>query len=165
MRTLDRKSEKSSRTISDPMMTQEKFDELKNKLERLKKSQPKAASEVSRLAELGDFSENTEYQMAKWKLRGINYSILRLEAELERAEIIPTNKFSSTVQIGHIVTVLKDGKETIYRILGSSESDPKNGVISYNSPIGLALMHHKVGDVVEIKLVNKIVEYKILKIE
>ena len=85
MRTLDRKPTKLSQAISDPMMTQDKFLQLKNKLNRLKKSQPFAASEVSRLAELGDFSENTEYQMAKWKLRGINYGILRLEAELDKA--------------------------------------------------------------------------------
>ena len=65
MRTLDRKPTKLSQTISDPMMTQNKFDELKNKLERFKKSQPFAASEVSRLAEIGEFAENMEYQMPK----------------------------------------------------------------------------------------------------
>ncbi len=165
MRTLDRKPTKLSQTVSDSMMTQEKFDELKNKLKRLKRSHPKAASEVSRLAELGDFSENTEYQMAKWKLRGINYGILRLEAELDRAQIIPSNQQRDLVQIGHRVTVQCEDKKMVYKILGSSETDPKNGIISHLSPIGTALLGGKIGDEVEIKLVNKIVKYKIIKIE
>ncbi len=165
MRTLDRKPTKLSQAVSDPMMTQDKFDELQNKLARLKTSQPKAASEVSRLAELGDFSENTEYQMAKWKLRGINYGILRLEAELDRAIIIPTKRDNNTVQIGHSVTVRNGEKTFVYQILGSSESDPKNGIISYTSPIGLVLMEKKVGDIAELKLASKIVKYEILKIE
>ncbi len=165
MRTLDRKLTKSSQAVSDPMMTQEKFDELKNKLERLKKSQPFAASEVSRLAELGDFSENMEYQMAKWKLRGINYGIMRLEAELDRAEIIPSNQQTDSVQIGHLVTVQCGEKKIVYKILGSSETDPHNGIISHLSPIGTALLGSKVDDEVEIKLINKIIKYKIIKIE
>lgn len=165
MRTLDRKPTKLSQAVSDPMMTQEKFDELKIKLERLKKSQPKAASEVSRLAELGDFSENTEYQMAKWKLRGINYGILRLEAELDRAQIIYSSQQRDSVQIGHSVTVLNDKKEITYQILGSSETDPQKGIISHLSPIGSALLGHSIGDTVEIKLTNKNVIYKIIKIQ
>lgn len=165
MRTLDRKPTKLSQTISDPMMTQNKFDELKNKLERLKKSQPFAASEVSRLAELGDFSENMEYQMAKWKLRGINYGILRLEAELDRAEIIISNQQRDLIEIGHRVTVQCGDKKMVYEILGSSETDPQNGIISHLSPIGTALLGSKIDDEVEIKLANKIVKYKIIKIE
>lgn len=165
MRTLDRKIDKIPRPSSDPLMTQAKFDELKRKLDKLKNSQPKAAAEVSRLAELGDFSENAEYQMAKWKLRGINYNILKIQAELDKAEIISNNHSNKSVQIGHRVTVLKDGKEIEYQILGSSESDPKNGIISYTSPIGLALMNHSVGDEIEVKLTSKNIFYKILKIK
>lgn len=165
MRTLDRKTTKLSHALSDPMMTQEKFNELKNKLVRLKASQPKAASEVSRLAELGDFSENTEYQMAKWKLRGINYGILRLEAEIDKAIIIPTQRNNNCVQIGHKVTIENGDKVLVYQILGSSESDPKQGIISYASPIGHVLMNKTVGEIAELKLANKVVRYKILKIE
>jgi transcription elongation factor GreA len=166
MRTLDRKPGKFTQTTFDPMMTQEKFDELKNKLERLKKiSQPKAASEVSRLAELGDFSENTEYQMAKWKLRGINNSILTIDNQLQQAIIIPSNQQSDTVCIGHRVTLQDGDKKKTYQILGSSETSPQKGIISHNSPIGSAILGHRVGDVVEIKLANKDVKYKIMKIE
>lgn len=165
MRTLDRKPSHQAKTPRDPMMTQEKFLQLQNKLDRLKKSHPFAASEVSRLAELGDFSENAEYQAAKWKLRGINYAILTLESELHEAEIIPSNSQQNTVQIGHGVTVQSGEKIATYQILGSSETDPTRGVISHLSPIGIALLGHKIGDVVEVKLANKNVEYKIINIE
>jgi transcription elongation factor GreA len=165
MRTLDRKPSHLAKTPRDPMMTQEKFLQLKNKLDRLKKSHPFAASEVSRLAELGDFSENAEYQAAKWKLRGINYNILTLESQLHEAEIIPSNKQQNTVQIGHNVTVQCGDKIATYQILGSSETDPTRGVISHLSPIGIALLGHKIGDVIEVQLANKNIKYKINNIE
>lgn len=165
MRTLDRKPSHQAKTPRDPMMTQEKFLQLKNKLDRLKKSHPFAASEVSRLAELGDFSENAEYQAAKWKLRGINYGILTLESELQEAEIIPSNNQQNTIQIGHRITVQNGEKIATYQILGSSETNPTRGVISHLSPIGMAIIGHKIGDIVDVKLADKTVKYKILKIE
>ncbi|EKD43699.1 MAG: Transcription elongation factor [uncultured bacterium] len=165
MRTLDRKPSHLAKTPRDPLMTQDKFAQLQNKLDRLKKSHPFAASEVSRLAELGDFSENAEYQAAKWKLRGINYNILTLESQLHEAEIIPSNSQQNTVQIGHNVTVQSGEKIATYQILGSSETNPTSGIISHLSPIGIALLGRGIGDVVEVKLANKTVRYKILKIE
>ncbi len=165
MRTLDRKPSHQAKTPRDPMMTQVKFVQLQNKLDRLKKSQPFAASEVSRLAELGDFSENAEYQMAKWKLRGINYAILTLESEIQEAQIIPSNDQQDSIQVGHIVTVQNGDKISIYQILGSSETNPQRGVISHHSPIGIALLGHKVGDVVVVNLASKNVEYKIINIK
>lgn len=148
----------------DPHLTEEKFIELKNKLERLKKySRPQASEEVKRLALDGDFSENHAYQMAKGRLRGINQHILDIEDHLKRAIIIKP-KQSDSVQLGSQVTVETDGKTKTFLILGSSETNPSAGVISHNSPIGSALMGKKIGDKIKIKLANKIVEYKILKI-
>jgi len=165
MRTLDRKPSHLAKTPRDPLMMQDKFAQLQNKLDRLKKSHPFAASEVSRLAELGDFSENAEYQAAKWKLRGINYNILTLESQLHEAEIIPSNSQQNTVQIGHNVTVQSGEKIATYQILGSSETNPTSGIISHLSPIGIALLGRGIDDEVEVKLANKTVRYKILKIE
>ena len=145
-------------------MTQVKFDELEAKLRKLKEVRPHAAQEVARLAELGDFSENVEYQLAKGRLRGINSGILKLERQLNDAEIIAPNKKTDTVQVGHTVTIECNGKLKIYQILGSSETKPEKGIISHNSPIGSALLGHGVGDCVKIKVGEKEVEYKIIKI-
>lgn len=159
-----RKPGKFSQIPTDPMMTEVKLTELKNELEKLKHIRPQAAAEVARLAELGDFSENAEYQLAKGRLRGINNAILRIDNQINNAMII-TNDRNDTVQIGHALTVEYDGKQKTFQILGSSETDPSRGIISHNSPIVTALIVHRVGEVVKIKLANREVEYKIVKIE
>src|SRR5438132_966782 len=124
-----RKPGKFSNLPADPLMTREKLGELQNKLARSKKQRPEAAAEVARLAELGDFSENAEYQLAKGRLRGINNNILKLDHQINQAIIIEPDKKANSVQVGHTVTVERDGKEKNYLILGSSESKPERGVI------------------------------------
>lgn len=146
-----RKPTQFSELKHDPVMTKAKFVELTQELEHLKAVRPPAAAEVARLAELGDFSENAEYQLAKGKLRGINNAILRLETHINQAEIIaPTTQ--GTIQVGSTVVVEVDGKQKTYQILGSSETSPEQGIISYHSPIGEALIGHRVGDTVPVKM-------------
>src|SRR3989344_1347139 len=115
-----------------------------------------------RLAEMGDFSENAAYQMAKGRLRGINQKILELEDQLSHAELIKSGSDTGTVQLGNKVTIEINGGEKSYRILGSSETDPKQGVVSYSSPMGTALMGRAVGDRVKIKLADKEMECRIV---
>lgn len=166
MRVPYRTPGKFSQLKQDPFITKNKFNELKNKLDKLKNtSRPEAAKEVSRLAELGDFSENAEYQLAKSKLRGINNAILKIEHQLNQAIIIKYKEDTGIIDIGHKVTIENNGKQKTYLILGSSETNPQKGIISYNSPLGTALIGHEVGETVTLKLSNKEIEYKILKIE
>lgn len=163
MRTLDRKPGKYGQIKTDPFLTLDKFQELERQLERLKKSQPAAAAEVARLAEMGDFSENFAYQHAKGRLRGINQRILELEHKLNQAEVIQPSRMD-TVELGHTVTVECDGAQKTFQILGSTETDPRRGVISHNSPIGAALLGHKIGDVVRVNIAHKEREYQIISI-
>jgi len=150
----------------DPNITEEKYNELNNKLERLKKfSRPTAAAEVRRLAEMGDFSENAAYQIAKGRLRGINQRILDIEDHLKNAVIIKLAKNINTIRLGCKVTVEANNKIKTYLILGSAETNPAEGIISHNSPIGSALIGKKTGDIVKVKLNDKEAEYKIIKID
>ncbi|HSR89583.1 MAG TPA: GreA/GreB family elongation factor [Candidatus Udaeobacter sp.] len=161
-----RKPGKYSQIKSDPLLTEGKILELQNKLDRLKNfTRPKAAEEVKRLAELGDFSENVEYQLAKGRLRGINDNILKIENQLKNAVVIPNQKHTDTVELGHKVTIQNERGVVTFQILGSVETNPQQGIISHNSPIGAALMGHKVGEIIKIKTNTKEVEYKIIKIE
>ena len=153
------------RTKRDPFITKEKFIELQNKLERLKKSRPALIEEVQRLAQMGDFSENAAYQMAKGKLRGLNQRILEIEDQINHAEIIEPTNDKDVVRVGHKVTIEINGRQKTYQILGSSESDPSRGIISRNSPLGEALLGGRVGDSVDVRLAGKSVEYKIIEIE
>mgnify|MGYP001617736165 FL=1 len=149
----------------DLLITEQKLGELKKELEKLKITRPKAAAEVSRLAELGDFSENAEYQHAKGRLRGINSAMIKLEHQINHAEVIKLNDKKNVVEIGHTVTISGEKKKKTYQILGSTESKPEKGIISRHSPIGSALLGHKVGDEITVKLANKEVKYKIIMIE
>ena len=164
MRVPYRKPGKYGQMKSDPLMTKEKFAELEDKLAKLKEKRPQAAAEVKRLAELGDFSENMEYQLAKGRLRGINNAILTLESQLNQAEIIEAAK-NDKVRVGGTVTVQTENNLRKYKILGSAEADPQKGIISRSSPIGEALLGRVAGEVIRIKLANREAEYKIVKIE
>lgn len=161
-----RKPGKYSQIKSDPFLTEEKFSELKNTLEKLKKhTRPIAASEVKRLAEMGDFSENTEYQMAKGRLRGINNRILVLEHQINHANLIHAPEQTTTIAVGHTVTIETNGKQKTYQILGSTESNPEQGIISHVSPLGAALIGRKAGEVVKVKGAGREVEYLVVKIQ
>lgn len=176
MRVPYRKPTKFSYIPSDPLMTEDKLTELKNKLERLKKSRPQAAADVSQLAQLGDFSENVEYQLAKGRLRGINQGIIELEKQINQADIIRPHGQTDRVELGHKVTVENNGKspprggipnagKKTFQILGSSETNPQKGVISLHSPLGAALIGRRVGETVKIKLAGQEAEYKIISIK
>jgi len=166
MRTPTRKPGQYAHLKPDPHLSEEKFNELKNKLERLKNfSHPHAVAEVKRLAEMGDFSENAAYQMAKGRLRGINQRILNINDHLKSAIIIKPIKDAKIIQLGNKITVKIGDKQKTYIILGSTETDPTRGIISHNSPIGSALIGKRIGDKVEVELKNKTIKYKIIKID
>lgn len=165
MQVPKRKSENYIRPKFDPHITEEKFNELKTQLAKLKKSHSLAAEEVKRLAKMGDFSENFAYQAAKGHLRGINQRILEIEDQLNRAVIIRSSKGICAVRIGCSVTIEANGKQSTYLILGSSETNPSRGIISHNSPLGEALLGHKAGDIVKLKLAAGEAEYKIAAIK
>jgi transcription elongation factor GreA len=160
-----RKPGKYTHLKPDQHLTEAKYNELKNKLERLKFNRPRLAEEVKKYASDGDFSENAAYQIAKGRLRGVNQRILEIEEHLKHAVIIKPNKNSGIVQLGSNVTIEANGKEKTYLILGSSETNPQKGIISHNSPIGANLMGKKIGDKIKIKLADREIEYKIIKIE
>ncbi len=164
MQVPHRKPGKFTHLVPDPLITQAKFDELTKKLEGLKAARPYAAAEVARLAELGDFSENVEYQLAKGKLRGINNGIVALEKQLINARIISAAADTETVHIGHTVTIESEGVQKTFQILGSVETKPGHGIISHNSPLGAALIGHAVGDTVTIDLPTKKISYTIVRI-
>ncbi len=164
MRIPYRKPGIFSQMKQDPLLTADKLEDLKEKLEHLKQSKPFAAAEVARLAELGDFSENVEYQLAKGKLRGINGGIFALQKQIDNAVLIENSGDTDKVRIGNTVTVEMNGKIKTFKLLGSVESDPSNGIISHNSPVGIALMEKKIDEEFEIERENGNIKCKIISI-
>jgi len=150
----------------DNHITQEKYNKLKAKLSRLIKiDRLPAIEDVKDQAAFGDFSDNAAYSIAKGKLRGINNRILKIEGYLKNAIIIKENPKNDTVQLGSIVTVEANKKKKLYKILGSAEVNIDKGIISHNSPIGSGLIGKSQGEIIKIKIKNKEIEFKILKIE
>ena len=161
-----RKPDKYTNLKTDPYITQDKFNELTKKLDRLiNVNRPREAEEVKRLALMGDFSENAGYQIAKGRLRGVNQRILDIQNLLKNAEIIRHDKDNELITIGNFVTLSRDGKEKDYQILGSEETNPTAGVISHHSPLGSALIGKRVGDEIEVTLSDRNIKYKIVKIK
>ena len=151
----------------DPVyLTEEGFKRLREKLARLKRALPEFINEAQRTAAFGDRSDNAEYKDAKSTLRRTHRQILSIENQIKRVVIINSGpNASSTVQLGStIVLEQDDGTRKTFQILGSHETNPDKGRISYKSPLGAALMNHAQGDIVTIQTKSGSQKYRILEI-
>lgn len=165
MRLPNRKPGKYTFPTFDANITAEKLQALQGQLERAKGKLPQAIHDTQRYGENGDFSENAEYQIAKGRLRGLLRSIDELQYQINHAQLIPAPTDTTTVQVGHTVTVETSGKRLQFKILGSTETNPTAGVISYQSPLGKLLLGHQVSDTVLLTLKDRTVEYQIITIQ
>lgn len=115
--------------------------------------------------QMGDLSENADYHKAKEDQAFLEGRIMEIESILRTATVVEKTH-SDEVMVGSHVTIQEEGfdPETFY-VVGAKEADPRNGKISNESPFGIALMGHKVGDVVEAETPGGRVKLKILKVE
>ena len=150
-------------------MTQEGLDRLKERLDFLKTEKRKEVAEkIAEARSYGDLSENSEYDLAREEQAMVEAEIFELETKLKSAVIIDPKKINtSKVGIGCKVTVenvaLKQKFE--YKIVGDTDSDPLNGLISNLSPVGAGLMDKKVDEIALIKTPAGVMQFKVLKIE
>jgi transcription elongation factor GreA len=115
--------------------------------------------------QMGDLSENADYHKAKEDQAFLEGRIQEIEFLLRNVVIIEKTK-SDVVTVGSTVTVQEDNYDPeTYYLVGAKEADPRNGKISNESPIGSALLDHKVGEVVEADTPGGKIKFKILKIE
>jgi len=147
-------------------LTPEGQAKLKTELSELTGPRREELSKRLRSAiQMGDLSENADYHKAKEDQAFLEGRIQEIEFILRNAVIIEKTK-SDAVAIGSHVTIQEDEfpPET-YHVVGAKEADPRNGKISNESPIGRAVMDHKVGDVVEVETPGGKIKFKIVKIE
>ena len=115
--------------------------------------------------QMGDLSENADYHKAKEDQAFLEGRIQEIEAVLRTAVIVEKTS-GDVVSVGSHVTVQEESFDPeTYHVVGAKEADPRNGKISNESPIGSAIMDHKVGDVVEAETPSGKLKIKILKIE
>jgi transcription elongation factor GreA len=149
-------------------ITAEGAARLKAELAQLTGPEREALAKRLRAAiQNGDLSENADYHKAKEDQAFLEGRIQELEYLLRSAIIVEENDLpKDTVAVGTRVTVQEEGFEPeIFHVVGAKEADPRAGKISNESPIGQALMDHRVGDVVEAETPGGRIKLKILKIE
>mgnify|MGYP000329542184 CR=1 FL=1 len=142
---------------------------IEDELENLKVVKRKeVAGKIKEAREQGDLSENAEYDAAKDEQRDIEARIEELEKILKNAEVVVEDEVDlDKINIGCIVKILdvEYSEELEYKIVGSTEANSLKGKISNESPVGKALIGHKVGDTVEVETPAGVFAYKILEIQ
>jgi len=149
-----------------PMLA-EGHRKLTEDLKRLKAERPEIVEAIEEARAHGDLSENAEYHAAKERQGQIEASIADVEDRLSRAMVIdPTTLSGDKVVFGATVTLIdEEDKKVRYQLVGQTEADAKDGRISYNSPLGRALIGRQVGEEVEVSTPSGDRYYEIGKIE
>lgn len=152
------------------ILTYEGLKALEDELQDLKVNKRReVAAKIKEAREQGDLSENAEYDAAKDEQRDIELRIEEIDKILKNAEVVVEEDVDENViNVGSQVRLLdlEFKEEMEYKIVGSTEVDCLNGKISNESPVGLALIGAKVGDVVEVEVPSgDMVKYEILEIQ
>ena len=149
-----------------PMLA-EGYEKLTADLKALRAERPKIVDAIEEARAHGDLSENAEYHAAKERQGQVEAMIGELEDKISRAQIIdPTTLSGDKVIFGATVTLLDENDKPVkYQIVGQTEADAAKGRISYNSPIGRALIGKQIEEEVEVTVPSGDKFYLIDKIE
>ena len=149
-------------------MTLKGAQRLRDELDHLKSvKRPEVIAAIAEARAHGDLKENAEYHAAREQQGFIEGRIKQLESELSHADLIDVAKLNAGTRVvfGATVTLLdEDDKPITYQIVGQTEADAKTGRISYNSPLGRALIGRRVDDEVEVTVPSGDRWYAISKI-
>lgn len=149
------------------LVTREGLEKMKKELDELRSTKrTEIAQRLKAAIAMGDLSENSEYDEAKNAQAFLEGRILQLEQQIRTAQVIETVT-KDRVDVGSTV-VIEDMEEHLKEkvtIVGSTESNPFEGRISNESPVGRALMGAKAGDTVEAETPNGVLKYKVISIE
>ena len=151
-------------------LTDEGLKKLQDELEHLKtQGRTEIAEKIKVARGYGDLSENSEYDEAKNEQAIVEARIVVLEKQLKNVKIVDKSALNhDTVSIGTTVTIRDKefGDEMTYRFVSSVESSSDFDTITDESPVGKALLHHKVGDCVEVTVPSgAVIEYEIVEIK
>lgn len=150
------------------ILTKEKLEKLEDELEYLKtKKRPEMAEKIKIARSFGDLSENADYDEAKNEQGEVESRIMKIEDMIRNAKTIEVVENSDTVGVGNTVTLFDEEfeEDVVYQIVGTAESNPLEGLISNESPVGEAIIGHKVNDRVEVETPNGKMYFVIKKIK
>ena len=151
------------------LLTYTGLKKLEDELENLKVVKRKeVAGKIKEAREQGDLSENAEYDAAKDEQRDIEARIEELEKILKNAEVVVEDDVDlDTINIGCTVDVYDKEfeEEIVFQLVGSTEANSLQQKLSNESPLGMALLGHEVGDDVLVELADGEAKYKVLEIK
>lgn len=150
-------------------MTREGYQRLQDELKRLiRVDRPAVVQAIAEARGHGDLSENAEYDAAKDRQGFIEGRIKELNDKIARAQVInPAELDTDKVVFGAKVTLfdVDSGNEVCYQIVGEDEAEIKAGKISVTSPVGKALIGHRLDDEVRIKVPSGVKMYEVIDIK
>jgi transcription elongation factor GreA len=152
--------------MNEQIISQEGYDKISEELNYLTTVKRKEIAErIERAKDLGDLSENAEYSEAK-DAQALNEGrVLELAGILKNVTVVASGGAKDEVVMGSKVTASSNGNERQYTIVSFNEADPVNGKISNESPLGVAFLHRKKGEQVDVETPRGLVKYKIIKID
>ncbi len=153
--------------LQETLLTAEGLKQLQDELEQLKTVGRKEAAEKIKVARsYGDLSENSEYDEAMSDQAKLEARISEIENMIKNAKVFDDSAIGNeVVHIGSKVTIQNTKKEKFeYKIVGFAQSNPDEGMISDECPVGKALLGHKVGDKVAVEAPAGVLNYKIVSI-
>jgi transcription elongation factor GreA len=154
--------------MATTFLTHEGFLKLQQELDLLRtEKRTEVAQRLHEAMEGGELIENAEYEAAKNEQAFLEGRIKELEIVLASARVINGSPLlTDTVQVGSTVTIQEEGLEPeTYTIVGAAEANPKEGLISNESPLGKMLLNKKVGDAVQVDAPGGVFVVTILKVE
>ncbi len=149
-------------------MTPEGYRRIEAEIDRLEAKRPALIQAIRKAREMGDLSENAEWDAAKEALAGLEAQIDKLARRLETANVVePERAPKGVIALGAKVRVLDldVDEEEEYQLVGAGEVDVRAGKIPTTSPVGQGLLRKKAGDEVEIKVPRGVLRYRVLSVE
>lgn len=151
------------------VLTRESYDAKVKELEQLKTTgRDEIAERIKVARSFGDLSENSEYDEAKSDQAKLEAEISEIEAIIANAKIMEDDNSTEVVHLGSIVTIkeaTRGASELKFKITGFAQANPDEGSISDESPVGKALLGHKLGDKVTVEAPRGTTVYKITEID
>ena len=148
------------------MITKDGYERLQGQLDELRTiKRPAALKDLQEVSGSADWRENAQLIQTQNALGLVDAEIHRLEMMLDQCEIVEPQSDDAMVDVGETVVLQSDGEVETYTIVSPAESDPDRGRISYESPLGRALLKQNVGDEIDVKAPAGMLHYRIVAVQ
>jgi len=141
--------------------TRAAYEDMQQNLQRLLIERKAVMGRLQVARDMGDLSENGAYHYAKFELGSIGRQLRELHHLIDNGEIVEKNDKSAVIEFGSQVTLKLGAKSIQYLLVSLHESNPAQGKLSFESPLGQALLGKKVGDLVSVSAPAGVIKYQI----